>query len=241
MLHIVLLESAVELIPPEITAIKQIQKHAARRKKRPNEILLDQTYHGQAMTKLEGHEKRGRPDIVYLSLLTILETPLCKERLLTIHIHLRDGTIIQVNPEVRLPRNYDRFVGLFEQLLLRGQIPPDGDPLIMVLNHNLPSLLSELKGETEESLIILAKDNGKPMAISELEAFLPSSSSTPVIVGIGAFPHGHFSEEITNIFTTHLEFDKETMMAWHVCAEVLWTYSSNIGVIRTRYHATSIS
>jgi rRNA small subunit pseudouridine methyltransferase Nep1 len=235
MLHIVLLECAVELIPPELTALKQIQKHASRRRKKPNEILLDQTYHGQAMTQLEGHEQRGRPDIIFLSLLTLLETPVCKEGLLTIHLHLRDGTIVQVNPEVRLPRNYERFVGLFEQLLLKGQVPVDGTPLLKVLENDLSSLLFEFKGEYKEPLVILTKDGGIQTTISGLDTMLPSNPSFPVVVGIGAFPHGGFSEEISQLFTSHLEFDREVMMAWHVCAEVLWTYSRKVGIIEKRY------
>ncbi len=239
MLHVILLECAVELIPPEITALKQIQKYASRRKKASNELLLDQTYHGQAMTKLEGYEKRGRPDIVFLCLLTILETPLCKQGLLTIHIHLQDGTIIQVNPEVRLPRNYDRFVGLIEQLLVKGQVPLNGAPLLKVLEKNLGSLLHEFKAEKNDSLFILARDGGLQTTISELEKMLPSSSAIPVVMGIGAFPHGSFSEEINQLFTSHLEFDKEIMMAWHVCAEILWTYSRKLGVVKERYDTST--
>ena len=236
MLHIILLECALELIPPQLTSLKVIQKHASRRKKKPNEILLDQSHHGQVMTTLEEHEKRARPDIVFLSLMTILETPLCKEGFLTIHLHLLDGTVIEVNPAVRLPRNYDRFVGLFEQLLQNGRVPPDGTPLLKVIEKDLPTLVSEMQRGAEIPLIILAKDGGKPTSLDELEKLLPSNTSSPVIVGIGAFPHGNFSKEITSLFPVHLEFDKEIMMAWHVCGEVLWTYSRKTGIIEKRYY-----
>jgi rRNA small subunit pseudouridine methyltransferase Nep1 len=235
MLHILLLECAIELIPPELSPLKQIQKYASQRKKKPNEILLDQTYHGQAMTRIEEHEKRGRPDITFLSLLTVLETPLCKEGLLTIHLHLRDGRMVHVNPEVRLPRNYDRFVGLFEQLLVKGQVPPNGEPLLKVLEKDLSSLISEIRNKHKKSLSILTKDNGIQTTMSELESILPSTSDSPVIIGIGAFPHGSFSKGISQLFTYHFEFDREVMMAWHVCAEVLWIYSRKVGVIEKRY------
>jgi rRNA small subunit pseudouridine methyltransferase Nep1 len=236
MLHIILLECAVELIPSEISALKQIQKHSSRRRKTPLEILLDQAYHGQAMTKLEGSTKRGRPDITFLSLMTLLETPLCKEGLLSIHLHLHDGTIVHVNPEVRLPRNYDRFTGLFEQLLQKGRVPLDGTPLLKVVQKDIQSLLSDIRGDVDDSITILAKDNGTPTTMTEFETLLPSDPSIPVIVGIGAFPHGTFSEEVVSLFTSHLEFDKEIMMAWHVCAEVLWTYSHRVGVSKKRYN-----
>ena len=95
----------MELVPPELSAVKEIQKHAAKRGKKPTELLLDQSHHGRAMTRLKDGLQRGRPDIVFLSLLTIMETPLCKSGNLTVHLHLQDGRIVEVSPEVRLPRN----------------------------------------------------------------------------------------------------------------------------------------
>jgi len=238
MLHMILLECALELVPSEISALKQIQKHAARRGKKTTEILLDQSHHGREMTRLEDGLQRGRPDIVFHSLMSILETPLCKSGNLTVHLHLQDGRIIEVNPEVRLPRNYDRFVGLFEQLLIKGQVPVEGTPLLKITQNSLPALVTELKGGASEAQSILTIENGAKTTIDSLQSKFPTNASIPVVVGIGAFPHGDFSEELKNLFETHLELDIEVMMAWHVCAEVLWTYSSSISVIQNRYSST---
>ena len=238
MLHMILLECALELVPSEISALKQIQKHAARRGKKSTEILLDQSHHGREMTRLEDGLQRGRPDIVFHSLMSILETPLCKSGNLTVHLHLQDGRIIEVNPEVRLPRNYDRFVGLFEQLLLKGQVPVEGDPLLRISKKSLPETISELKKNTQNTQSILAVENGSKTSIDKLQSLLPNDASIPVIIGVGAFPHGDFAQEILDLFQTQIELDIEVMMAWHVCAEILWTYSSRIGVIQNRYSST---
>lgn len=235
MLHMILLECALELVPSEVSAVKEIQKHASRRGKKPTEILLDQSLHGRAMTRLEDGLQRGRPDIVFLSLLTIMETPLCKSGNLTVHLHLQDGRVIEVNPEVRLPRNYDRFVGLIEQLLNKGQVPVEGTPLLRITKKSLPALLDELKEENVEAKTILTIENGSRTSISDLQSGFPSAPSIPTIVGVGAFPHGDFSEDLKNLFETHLELDREVMMAWHVCAEVLWTYSAQVNIIGERY------
>ncbi|MHA1135375.1 MAG: hypothetical protein ACTSSE_02700 [Candidatus Thorarchaeota archaeon] len=235
MLHMILLECAMELVPSEISALKQIQKHAARRGKKSIELLLDQSHHGREMTRLEDGLQRGRPDIVFHSLMSILETPLCKSGNLTVHLHLQDGRIIEVNPEVRLPRNYDRFVGLFEQLLIKGQVPVEGTPLLKITKKSLSDLVTELKKGASETLSILTIENGSKTTIDSLQSKLPLDAAVPVIVGVGAFPHGDFSEDLKKLFATHLELDTEVMMAWHVCAEILWTYSSRIGVIKSRY------
>ncbi len=238
MLHIILLDCALELVPREITSLKQIQKHATRRGKKPSELLLDQTHHGESMTKISQNERRGRPDITFLSLMSILETPLCKEGLLSIHLHLQDGRIVEVNPDVRLPRNYDRFVGLMEQLLLMGRVPPQGEPLLHFVEMSLEGLISKLKTIATNVMPLLAIEKGQKTSVETLRTLLPNNQSIPVIAGIGAYPHGALSEEIVTLFDTHIELDREVMMAWHVCSELLWTYSLSIGVIKNRYSVT---
>lgn len=235
MLDVILLDCSLELVPSGISSYKEIQTQASRRRKKANEILLDQTYHGRAMTKLQQGDRRGRPDIVFHSLVTLLETPLCKEGLLGVYLHLQDGRVIDVNPEVRLPRNYDRFVGLMEQLLVEGRVPIEGEPLLQITNMNLSSLISKLKDRHSETKAILAIEGGKKTGVQGLRNFLPTDALVPVIFGIGAFPHGDLSEHIKQLFDLHLELDREVMMAWHVCAEVLWAYSERIEVIRQRY------
>ena len=154
------------------------------------------------------------------------------------HLHLQDGNIIEINPEVRLPRNYDRFVGLFEQLLLKGQVPVEGTPLLKITNKSLSSLISEMKNDSSESLSILTVEGGAKTTIDSLQLRFPNDVSIPVIVGVGAFPHGDFSEDLKKLFELHLELDIEVMMAWHVCAEILWTYSGQVGTIKDRYSIT---
>ena len=238
MLHVILLDCALELVPSEISSFKEVQMQAGRKGKKPNEILLDQTHHGRAMTKLDHADRRGRPDIVFHSLVTLLETPLCKEGLLGVHMHLQDGRVVEVSPEVRLPRNYDRFVGLMEQLLTTGHVPVEGQPLVQVSKMSLPGLLSKLKDGQSNAMTILATEGGEKTGIQGLRDLLPNDSAVPVIVGIGAFPHGDISDEMKQLFDCQLELDREVMMAWHVCAEVLWIYSERIEVIRRRYSST---
>ena len=234
MLHLILLDCALELVPSEISSMKQIQKHATRRGKKPTELLLDQTHHGQVMTKLAENERRGRPDITFLSLMSVLETPLCKEGLLKVYLHLQDGRIVEVRSDVRLPRNYDRYVGLMEQLLSTGRVPPKGDSLLEVTDKTLGDLISSLKADYS----IVAIKSGQKTTIEGLTKLLPTDSSIPVIMGVGAFPHGTISESTIELFEHRLSFDADVMMSWHVCSEILWTYSLSVGVVNSRFSAT---
>ena len=234
MLHIILLDSALELVPSELWGLKPIQRQATRKKKRPGELLLDQTHHGKAMTRLEDHTRRGRPDIVYLCLMTLLETPLCKQGLLSVHLHLHDGRTIEVNPEIRLPRNYDRFTGLMEQLLVKGRVPPQGDALMSIEDQTLSQLISALSSGGGNVGTWLASERGTGMGMKSLLSSFPDEVSEPVIVGVGAFPHGTFSPEVEQIFEESIRLDKDVMMAWHACAEIVWLYTQKMDVLRNR-------
>ncbi len=230
-----LLECPLELVPPELTRLKEIQRFASLKGKKPPEVLLDQTHHGRSMTRLQDFDRRGRPDIVFLSLMSMLESPLCKEGLLTIHLHLQDNRIVEIRPDVRLPRNYERFVGLVEQLLTVGSVPPEGPSLMRVTSQRLPELISQLSGKENDALTILAVEDGKKTTIDALVSLFPENLDTSVVVGIGAFPHGDFDKSIPQLFKEHVSLDGEVMMAWHVCAEVLWTYSLRTGISRKRF------
>jgi rRNA pseudouridine-1189 N-methylase Emg1 (Nep1/Mra1 family) len=121
-----------------------------------------------------------------------------------------------------------------EQLLSSGRVPPTGDVLLQVIDKTLGELMNGLHAEQT----ILAIEGGQKTTIHGLTELLPTDSSTHVVVGVGAFPHGDLPESITSLFENRLEFDTEVMMAWHVCAELLWTYSLSVGVVKGRFSVT---
>jgi rRNA small subunit pseudouridine methyltransferase Nep1 len=108
-----------------------VRKHAAMQDKRPSRILLDQNAHGPAARKLPEGTRRGRPDIVHYSLLTLLESPLAKSGGLEVAVHTRDGTLVRIRNDTRLPRGELRFHGLLAKVLVEGA-SHDKDPLLWV-------------------------------------------------------------------------------------------------------------
>lgn len=59
----------------------------------------------------------ARPDITHQCLLTLLDSPLNKAGRLQVYIRTVKGTLIEVNPHVRIPRTFKRFSGLMGQLM----------------------------------------------------------------------------------------------------------------------------
>ena len=120
MLTFILAESALETVPQELWKHPAIENYSEKKGKSPRLIVLDRSYHHAAMEGMKDGEKRGRPDIVHFSLLEALGSPLNREGLLKVYVHTFDDHVISVDPQTRLPKNYNRFIGLMEQLFDGG-------------------------------------------------------------------------------------------------------------------------
>ncbi|ADI32485.1 16S rRNA methyltransferase [Staphylothermus hellenicus] len=214
-ISIILLESALELVPRELWKHPAVLKNARRRGKKPGKTLLDVSLHYHAMRKLKDREKRGRPDIVHISLLNALESPLNKEGYLRIYIHTYPGHIIFVKPETRIPRNYNRFVGLMEQLLIHGKVPPDSDdPLLYVKTMTISDLLEKIN----KNGIILLREQGEK---EKPENIVKYAIENNYAIGIGGFPHGDYSEEIIDMSKAEFSIYNKPLTTWITVSRVI--------------------
>jgi len=220
MLHLVLAESELELVPREIARHPAIRSHARRRGKKPTEMLLDATYHHAAMRGLPDWERRGRPDIVHISLLNALESILNRERYLRVYVHTRNEEVITVKPETRIPRNYNRFVGLMEKLFVEGSVPRDLGLLKME-----KKTLNELLDEIAPDRTFIMHEGGRLVGGREFGERLAEIEDPAVV--IGGFPHGDFrrlpSGEWVSVYWAPL-------MAWSVVNEVVVNLEAAMGI-----------
>ena len=111
--------------------------------KRGVELLNSEDHQGFIENKLQRDTQDFRSDLVHQSLLAILDSPLAKDGKINVLIKTRKGVLIKVNPDIRLPRTYKRFSGLFAQLLVKSSIKDEkGKPLLMIVKgevkNNLP-------------------------------------------------------------------------------------------------------
>jgi rRNA small subunit pseudouridine methyltransferase Nep1 len=88
--------------------------------------LLNCDDHQSILAKTGRDIADARPDITHQCLLTLLDSPLNKAGLLQVYIHTAKGTLIEVNPHVRIPRTFKRFSGLMGQLMIL--CPPSPRP-----------------------------------------------------------------------------------------------------------------
>jgi len=214
-LVLVIVEAAIEPVPKSIRNHPAVKAYAARRGKKPEEVLLDRSYHHAAMKKLHEAEQRGRPDITHFTLLEALGSPLNKCGMLELYVQTRSGHVIWINPETRLPRVYERFKGLIEKLYREPVVEADGKILLRLEEKNLGELIREV----DPDLRILLSEDGKPTRWSELGEMV-TSRRKPLIM-IGGFPRGEFHEETLRNADEVVSIWPEPLEAWVVASRVI--------------------
>jgi rRNA small subunit pseudouridine methyltransferase Nep1 len=229
MITLILVESALEVIPPALRSNQTIIRQARARGIKPSNFLLDVSIHHQLMQGLPDQARRGRPDIIHITLLSVLGSPLCKEELMRVYVHTRDNYVIEVNPLTRLPRVYNRFTGLISQLIETGEVPPASDNPLLRINKET---IIELIRKVNPSSITLFTRIGKPSTMEETMKNLSKQDNS--VIMIGGFPHGHVSEETARLAGSSISIDKTMLETWVVASRAIYEFERAIGLPEKR-------
>ncbi len=212
----VLEESAIEVIPREIRDDRMIRQFCLKRGKHPEEVLLDQSYHHKAILKLANHEKRGRPDIVHFCLLEATSTPMYFKGQLDVYAHTLDDKIIKVEKNVRLPRVYERFVGLVEKLYVEKIISYKKERLLTLSKGSLEDLLNKIRPSTVIGLSSIGKETSNEKVASYALRF-----ENPVFI-VGGFAKGHFRPDKRKLMDNLFSISRYSLDAHVVTARILY-------------------
>jgi len=219
MLNLILVEAALETVPPGIQHHPSVRRNAKRRGKRPTETLLDRSLHHAAMRGLPKGHRRGRPDIVHFCLLEALGAPLNREGCLRIWVHTIGGYAIEVSPEARLPRDCTRFKSLMEQLFVEGRVPPEGGkPLLTLSQIGLPKLMEKIRAARTFALT----SHGRPTTLEKVCRRLAKEEKPAVFVG--AYPAGPMEEETLSLADEAVSIYPEALEAWVVTSRLIYEF-----------------
>jgi rRNA small subunit pseudouridine methyltransferase Nep1 len=230
MLTIILAESALELIPKQIQRDREILIDAKKRGKHPGEMLLDSSKHFAGMKGLKNEKKRGRPDIIHFALLMALDSSLNIQGKMKIYVHTYDDKVLEFDQALRLPRVYNRFIGLIEGLLLKGKIESSGKEmagkvLMEAKEKTLGAFLDEIR--KKENLkapdFIVMDPKGKQLKLSEFSEILKEKNGKNKCVIIGGFPHETFEFNFPSEFQK-ISIAKEELSVWNVVAAAIFAY-----------------
>ena len=225
-LIIILVECGLELIP------KKIRNHSAVKRnisgKNYFSQLLDNSLHHSAMNNLKNKEKRGRPGITHVCMLNALGSALNKSGGLRLFIHTLHNKIFEINTDIRMARNFNRFKGLIAKLLIDGNISVDGLPLISHIEGNL----SELIKTFENPHVSIFSSKGK-LIKNYQELYNDVTSLTNVVTNVailGGFQRGGFSKEILALSNNVVSISKYKLDAWVVVNKIINFYEIVHGI-----------
>ena len=152
MLTLILAESSLEIIPNELQNHASVISYCKRNKKKSSQTLLDNSWHFAAMKGIKNEIKRGRPDIIHLTLLAICNTPLYRNNKLKIFVHTINDKVISISDNIRLPKSYHRFQGLIEKLYKNKKIELDNITLLELYDMTFEETAAAI---TEDSCIVI--------------------------------------------------------------------------------------
>ena len=220
MLTIILVESSLELIPQELSQHQSVLAYSKKFKKNISNILLDNSWHFGAMKGLENEIKRGRPDIIHLTLLSICTSPAFYENKIRVFVHTVNNEIISINNNTRLPKSYHRFQGLIEKLFLTKKIESENEILMEIENSSLLTFLSKIK--PDEILGLTTKGQK-----TTFEKLIHQTKENSCIL-IGGFQKGHFNKETEKIIEKSFSIHDSSLEAHLVASRLVYEYEKTI-------------
>lgn len=212
-LNLVIAESALELVPDEIRRSPAVVNDAKRRGTDPSKILLDRSLHHAAMVKLKEDYKRGRPDIIYMTLLSVTGTPLYEEGSVKVYVHTRGDAVLEIAEGTRLPKSYFRFRSLLEKHLSERS----SDELIRVRGMSIRELLRKV---IKPDFVAGLSTQGKVETLEDLAETLVGRRDPCAV--IGGFPHGHFSADTLAVVDELVRIHPRGLDAHVVASRVIY-------------------
>lgn len=217
-LTILLAEAAIEPFPEELLENIKVRQYLSKTKKSADETLLDMSYHSHLVENLPDADKRGRPDIVHFALLSCFGSILARDHRLNVIIHTYHDKIIDLHPDIRLPKNIDRFNGLLIQLFKEKRVPPESEEALMTLSESsLSDFVNKLRDKHD--LIIEFSVKGEQKSSSEYSELIYNATS-PLLI-FGAYPKGELKGLADDLVDRKIAIYEEGLDLFAVISQIL--------------------
>eukprot|EP00794_Sanderia_malayensis_P014420 gene14420-15927_t len=144
--------------------------------------LLNCDHHKSILKKHGRDLSSARPDITHQCLLMLMDSPLNRAGLLQVYVHTMKNVLIEINPQTRIPRTFDRFCGLMVQLLHQ---------LSIQASNGKQKLLKVIKNPITDHLPAGCKK--VVMSFSAKKCVNPREcvpKDEPIVMVVGAMAHG---------------------------------------------------
>ncbi|XP_064621013.1 ribosomal RNA small subunit methyltransferase NEP1-like [Lineus longissimus] len=182
--------------------------------------LLNCDKHKKMIGKFKKDPSKLRPDITHQCLLMLMDSPLNRAGMLQVYIHTEKNVLIEVNPQTRIPRTFDRFCGLMVQLLHKLSIHASDGPI---------KLLKVIKNPITDHLPNGCQRVGMSFSadkVVEPRTLVPEDA--PLVVVIGAMAHGAIDADYTE---KNVSISNYPLSAALTCAKVCSAFEEQWGIV----------
>lgn len=220
---IILFDSNVETVPPGLAKKDAMIKLANKLRKEPERMILDRSTHHFAMRGLRDGPRRGRPDIVHMSVLSVTDAPAYARGIVGLLIHTVRDELMVPTEGWRPPRNYRNFLGLMEELLAGRRTPPIGPAVLKLERGGIERALSRAGAER----VILFSSHGEPC---NLMGKLEGLRGSTVAFLVGAYAKGEPRREVTELADEILSIHPSVLSSSVVIARLLYDLERTTGL-----------
>ena len=191
--------------------------------KRRNDFeLLNSDDHGSILRANRRDLNDARPDITHQCLLSLLDSPLNKAGKLQIYIHTQRNVLIEVHPQIRIPRTFKRFSGLMVQLLHKLTIRASDGPM---------QLLKVVKNPVTQYFPVgcpkIGFERGEEKLI-DINQYVRTLPPGPLVFVIGAFARGDISPDYVE---EQIAISSYPLSGASVCSKVCFAMEQMWGVL----------
>ncbi len=203
------LQSAAEF-PEKFLRHKAVQNDATREGCPAEQLIVDVARHYPAIRELDSSTrlKTGRPDLVHVSLLTMLHHPLMTVSPHRAYIQTIGENWFRVPPDWRIPVNYIRFMGLMRQLFNSRRVPDSKEPILKLKKGNLGELI-EREGLSGRK--ILLSSTGEQTTAEDLAANISKSGCVLIV---GGFQKGQPSKLAIDVADEVCSISSQELSSW---------------------------
>jgi len=186
--------------------------------------ILSSDKHGNFLRRQKKDPNDYRPDILHQCLLMLLDSPLSRSGHLQVYFRTKRNVLVEVNPQCRIPRTFDRFCGLMVQLLHKMSIRAEGSSqkLLRVVKN---PVTKHLPTGCKKYLTSYNCPN-----LVDLDSFTreQTANEEAIVVVVGGISKGKISTDYTE---GELKISNFPLSAATVCAKLTIAFEACWGIV----------
>ncbi|KAH7731763.1 Protein Y39A1A.14 [Aphelenchoides avenae] len=184
--------------------------------------ILCSDKHRQFLLKNKKDPTDFRPDILHQCLLMLLDSPLNRAGLLKVYFRTTSNVLVEVSPQCRVPRTFDRFLGLMVQLLHKLTIRAADSSQVLLKVIKNPVTMHLPVGSRKYLTSFSATQLTMPKELAQ------TSADEPIVIVVGGIARGKINTDYTE---GDIKISNYPLSAALTCAKVTSGFEEAWGII----------